>query len=55
MATYVVIASLIILSVFAIVKIVKDRKKGGCGGNCSGCSMQCSCQNEASASKRKTS
>ena len=55
MATYVIVGIIILLSVFAIIKIVKDRKKGGCSGNCSGCSMQCSCRNEAVAQKHKTS
>ncbi|SDM90072.1 FeoB-associated Cys-rich membrane protein [Acetanaerobacterium elongatum] len=53
MATYVIVGIIILLSVFAVIKIVMDRKKGGCSGNCSGCSMQCSCRSEVAVPKHK--
>ncbi len=46
MFTYIIAGFIALLMVLAVVKIVKDRKKGNCSCGCSGCSMQGSCHKQ---------
>lgn len=40
---YLILAAIVLAASFAIRKVILDRKQGkGCGGNCAGCSMNCS-------------
>ena len=40
---FVILAVVIVAVGFAIRRVILDKKQGkGCGGNCAGCSMNCS-------------
>lgn len=46
MATLIVGGVLLAVVALAARSIWKQRKKGGCGGNCSGCPHSCSCHRQ---------
>ncbi len=43
MINFIIVAVIVAIMFFAIRKIVRDRKNGGCGCGCSGCSENSKC------------
>jgi hypothetical protein len=44
--TIIISAALLVILCFAVISIMKDKKKGkcSCGGNCGSCGMNCACR-----------
>ena len=53
--TFVVLLVLVLVVSLALVKIVRDRKRGktSCGGDCSACALHCPAQDPKRLSKEK--
>lgn len=43
MSTYIVLGILLVLAGFAIFRVIKNKKSGGCCSNCDGCAMKSNC------------
>ena len=50
-ADIVVIAVILVVVAFAIRSIYKEKKNGGCSGNCSGCNCNCDSQDKTTPHK----
>ena len=51
LADYVLIAIIILLAATAVVSIVRQRKKGGCCGQCRGCALSGKCSKQDKTEK----